>query len=315
MCPWQFSRASLCLNECNCVDHADRLVQVGFDLKERSLMPPQILVPLHTYPDGNSISIAAHVGAVARHLQADVHGLVLNATFPPASSILGNMIINVDSMVREVTAKCHVRGTALVQAMQAALEPVGIKFRSTQLDCAMGTIGRAAETYARYHDLVVTGIGINDVSMDATAETVIFASGRPTLLVPQDLPPSQYQHVMIAWDGSRVATRAVADARDFLRLAKLVTIAVVTDEKTLPEENPALKLVDYLALHNINAVMALVQAQGRPIARALQDQALEIGADMMVMGAFGHSRMRDFVMGGATAGILRDLELPVLLSH
>ena len=278
-------------------------------------MTLQILVPLHTYPDGNSVSIAAHVGAVARHLKADVHGLVLNATFPPVSSIMGNMLINVDSMVREVTAKSHVRGTALVLAMQAALDPIGISFRSTQLDCVMGTIGSAAETYARYHDLIVTGIGINDVSMEATAETVIFSSGRPTLLVPQDLPPSQYQHVMIAWDGSRVATRAVADARDFLRLAKSVTIAVVTDEKTLPEANPALKLVDYLALHKINAEVALVQAQGRPIARALQDQALKVGADMMVMGAFGHSRLRDFVMGGATAGILRGLELPVLLAH
>ena len=278
-------------------------------------MTLQILAPLHTYPDGNSVSIAAHVGAVARHLKADVHGLVLNATFPPASSIMGNMIINVGSMAREVTAKCHTKGAALVQAMEAALEPIGIQFRSTQLDCALGTIGAAAETYARYHDLIVTGIGINDVSMEATAETVIFASGRPTLLVPQDAAPSQFQHVMIAWDGSRVATRAVADAREFLRLAKTVTIAVVTDEKTLPEDNPGAKLKDYLDRHNINAAVVQVQARQRPIARALQNQALEIGADMMVMGAFGHSRMRDFVMGGATAGILRDLELPVLLSH
>ena len=278
-------------------------------------MTLQILVPLHTYPDGNSVNIAAHVGAVAKYLGADVHGLVLNATFPPASSLFGDMLINVDSMVREVTAKCHVRGTALVQAMQAALEPIGIKFRSTQLDCAMGTIGDAAETYARYHDLIVTGLSANDVSMEATAETLVFGSGRPTLLVPQNLAPSPYQHVMIAWDGSRVATRAVADARDFLRLAKTVTIAVVTDEKALPEENPALKLVDYFDRHNINTAVALVQAQRRPIGRALQDHALEIGAGLMVMGAFGHSRMRDFVMGGATTGILRDLKLPVLLSH
>ena len=128
----------------------------------------QILVPLHTYPDGNSVNIAAHAKAVARHLKADVHGLVLNATFPPASSIMGNRIINVDSMMREVTAKCQVRGTALVQAMQAALEPAGIKYRSTQLDCAMGTIGGAAETVARYHDLIVTGLSANDVSMEAT---------------------------------------------------------------------------------------------------------------------------------------------------
>ena len=103
--------------------------------------------------------------------------------------------------------------------------------------------------------------------------------------------------------------------RDFLRLAKTVTIAVVTDEKTLPEENPGLRLVDYLDRHNISSTVALVQTQRRPIGRALQDHALAIGSDMVVMGAFGHSRMRDFVLGGATTGILRELKLPVLLSH
>jgi nucleotide-binding universal stress UspA family protein len=94
-----------------------------------------------------------------------------------------------------------------------------------------------------------------------------------------------------------------------------VSIAVVTDEKTLPEKNPALKLAEYLDLHNIKAEVVLVQGQRHPIARVLQNHAKEIGADMMVMGAFGHSRMRDFVLGGATTGILRELELPVLLSH
>ena len=84
-------------------------------------MTLQILVPLHTYPDGNSVNIAAHAVAVARYLKADVHGLVLNATFPPATSIMGEMIINVDSMMREVTAKCQIRGTALVQALLGGL--------------------------------------------------------------------------------------------------------------------------------------------------------------------------------------------------
>ena len=228
---------------------------------------------------------------------------------------MGRKLINLDGMVREVTAKCHVRGAALVQAMQAELEPIGINFRSTQLDCTLGTIGGAAETIARYHDMIIVGLSANDVSMAATAETVVFGSGRPALLVPQDAAPSQFQHVMIAWDGSRVATRAVADAHEFLRLAKTVTIAVVTDEKTLPEENPGLKLAGYLDRHGIGAVVSQVHAQRRPIAQTLQDHAREIGADVMVMGAFGHSRMRDFVMGGATTGILRDLKLPALLSH
>lgn len=278
-------------------------------------MPLQILVPLHTYPDGNSVTFVGHVAVIAQHMKADVHGLVLNATFPSTSSLLGNMIINLDSMVREVTAKCHARGAVLVQAMEAGLGPVGIKFRSTQLDCVLGTIGGAVDTYARYHDLIVTALSANDVSMGATAEAVVFGSGKPTLLVPQEKPPSRYQHVMIAWDGSRVAARAVADAGDFLRLAQTVTIAVVTDEKTLPEKNPGLKLVDYLDRHNIKTVVTPIQAHRRPIGRALQDHAHEIGADMIVMGAFGHSRTRDFVIGGATTGILRDLTLPVLLSH
>ncbi len=278
-------------------------------------MTIQILVPLLTYPDGNSANITKHVAGIARHLGGDVHGLVLNAIFPRVSSLLGGMIIDVEGLAQNVTARCRSRGAALVLAMEASLNPIGVKFRSTQLDCLMGTIEEAASTYPRYHDLTVVGLSPTDGSLKAAAESVIFGSGRPTLVVQQDAPPASYQHVVIAWDGSQVATRAVADARDFLRLANAVTIASVTDEKELPEKNPGHELAAYLARHDIPATVTLLQTLGRPIGGVLQDHALNIGADMMVMGAFGHSRMRDFVMGGATAGILQDLKLPVLLSH
>ena len=250
-------------------------------------------------------------------INTDVHGLVLKATFPPSpiSSLIGDMIINVDGMTREATEKCRSQGAALVTAMEQALGPKGINFRHTKVGCTLGAFGNATETYARYYDLIVAALSSNDATMAATAETVVFGSGRPTLLVTQDLPPSQYQSIMIAWDGSRVAARAVADARDFLRLAKTVSIVVVTDEKMMLMDNPGLKLVDYLRSHDVDATIALVQSRQRPIGRALQDHALENNVDMMVMGAFGHSRMRDFVIGGATTGIFRDLKLPVLLSH
>lgn len=278
-------------------------------------MIPQILVPLHTYPDGNSVNIAAHVGQIAQHLQADVHGLVLNARFPRSLGVTGNLIINVDSMVSEVTAKCHARGVALAQAVAAELTQRGLTYRNSEIDCFLGTIGDVAATHARYHDLIVVGLGRADISLQATAESVVFGAGRPTLLVPEVETAGAYHHVMIAWDGSRVAARAVADARDFLRLAKTVTVASVTDEKALSEDDPAQKLVDYLARHDIHTAVAQVQTKRRPIAETLQEHASDIGADIMVMGAFGHSRMRDFVLGGATGGILRDLRLPVLLSH
>ncbi len=278
-------------------------------------MTLQLLAPLHTYPDGNSTAIAGHAAALARHLGADVHALVVNPTFPPASSLTGSGLIDVTGMAREVTARCEARGVALVTALEEALRPVGTGFRSSHIDGVMGSVGGAEVAVAHYCDLILMALPREDASMQATAETLIFGSGRPTLLVPQDSAPSSFAHVTIAWDGSRVATRAVADAHEFLRRATRVTIISVTDEKALPEDSPGKRLAEYLVHHDISAAISLVQGQRRAIGDVLQGHATEIGADVLVMGAFGHSRMRDFVMGGATKGILDDLRLPVLLSH
>ncbi len=278
-------------------------------------MTLQILAPLHTYPDGNSEFFASQVAVVAHHLKADVHGLVTFPVFPKASSRIGNWVINVDGMAAELTAKSHSTGAAAILAMQTALSPHKISFRSTKLDCMLGTDADTAAVHAHYHDLTITEIDPNYVSLETTAEAVVFGSGRPTLLVPQKSPPKQYDHVMIAWDGSRVATRAMSDAHKFLKLAKTVTIVCVTDEKALSEESPGTKLVEYLACHSIEAKIDLVQTELWPVGETLQNHAQKIAADVMVMGAFGHSRMRDFVMGGATKGILQKLRMPVLLSH
>ncbi len=159
------------------------------------------------------------------------------------------------------------------------------------------------------------GIGASDVTTQATAEAVIFGSGKPTLLVPEDIPTSKFGHVMIGWDGSRVAARAVADARDLLQRAQSVTIASVIDEKAFADEDTGRRLAEYLARGGITAAVARVQGGGRPIAETLQQHAQEIGAGILVMGGFAHSRLRDFVLGGATSGVLRNLQLPVLLSH
>jgi nucleotide-binding universal stress UspA family protein len=278
-------------------------------------MALQILAPLHTYPDGNSAAAAPHAAALARHLEAEVHALVLNATFPPMSSLTGTSLIDVGAMSREVTARCRARGDALVKALEEALHPLGRALRVTELDCVMGSIGRAEVGAAHYCDLILAVLAEDDSAMQATAETLIFGSGRPTLVVPQGATPSSFSHVAIAWDGSRVATRAVADAQEFLRRAARVTIVSVTGEKALPAGNPAARLAEHLARHGIAAAVSVVEGQGKPVGAALQGHARDIGADMLVMGAFGHSRLRDFVMGGATKGVLHDLKLPVLLSH
>lgn len=277
--------------------------------------PLDVLAVIQTYPNGNADRFASHVAATARHLTAEVHALVLQADFPPISSALGNMLIDVPSLIGGAKAQCRARGEAVVQALSAELASLQIPLRQTQVECLPGAEGDIAANLARYHDLALLGINRGDVTQQATAEAVVFGSGRPTLLVPEESPPATYRHVMIAWDGSRVAARAVSDAREFLKRAQAVTIACVTDEKALPDPYAASQLAQYLARCDVEAEVALVKSRGRPISETLQEHARQIGADLLVMGGFAHSRVRDFVLGGATSGILKDLRLAVLLSH
>jgi nucleotide-binding universal stress UspA family protein len=143
----------------------------------------------------------------------------------------------------------------------------------------------------------------------------VFGSGRPTILLPEVEPARNLDKVAIAWDGSRVAARAVADAHHVLRRASKITVLTVTGEKFLQETDAARQLAQGLNERGLSAEAMAFGTEDCPVEVSLQKRALEIGADVMVMGAFGHSRIRDFALGGATKGILTDVRLPILLSH
>jgi nucleotide-binding universal stress UspA family protein len=148
-----------------------------------------------------------------------------------------------------------------------------------------------------------------------TAEAVVFGSGRPTILVPELAQPRPFDHVAIAWDGSRVAARAVADAAPLLQRATKISVLTVVGEKPLPEKDPGARLAGSLQKRGLSAEAVEIGAEDCPISTTLQQRAIELGAALLVMGGYGHSRVRDFVLGGATEGVLSDLEIPVLLSH
>jgi nucleotide-binding universal stress UspA family protein len=278
-------------------------------------MPTQILVPLHTYPDGNSPNVARHVAQTARHLAAAVHGLLLSADFPPIGNPLGNLILDADALVRAAKSKSHENGQGLLRTFSAEMKRAGVDFRSTEIEYFPTELADKVSDLARYHDLTVLGVGSHDAALRGTAEEVIFAAGRPILLVPEDLDVTEYGSVAIAWDGSRVAARAVGDAMSFLGKATAATILCVTDEKALPNRDVGIRLAEYLGQHEIKAGVENLVTGDLTIAETLQTHALGIGAGLLVMGGFGHSRLREFVLGGATAGILRDLCMPVLISH
>lgn len=278
-------------------------------------MTTQILVPLHTYPDGNSVNLSRHVTSVAKHLGGAVHALLLNADFPQISSPLANLILDASSLVEGAKAQCRKNGELLLNALREELEHHGVDLRCTHVEYFPTELTDTVSDIARYHDLTILGVGNHDAALRGTAEEVIFAAGKPVLLVPEDLEANSYEHVAIAWDGSRVAARAVADSWPFLAKAAAISILCVTDEKALPHRDIGARLADYLGKHGLQTTVSDVATGERPIAETLQTHALGIDAGVLVMGGFGHSRVRDFVLGGATSGILRDLKLPALISH
>lgn len=278
-------------------------------------MSLQILLPLHTYPDCNSENFLTQATAVADYLGGDIHALVMAVDFPPVSSLLGDLIIDVPSLLAGARERCREAGAALLQSLADQADAKGVRTRSSENVSFPATFGEHASVVGRYHDLIVTGLSSTDDFLRLTAEAVVFGSGRPVMLLPEQHVTEKMGHVMIAWDGSRVAARAVNDARIVLERSTKVTVAVVTDEKVLPDQSVGARLADHLAAHGLTVEHVEIQSGGRSMAGVLQEEAARINAGILVMGGFGHSRMRDFVLGGVTRGILEDLRMPVLLAH
>jgi len=153
------------------------------------------------------------------------------------------------------------------------------------------------------------GIGVS------TVEAVLFGSGRPLLLAPRSEPTSVSTTIAVAWDGGRAASRAGAAAMPLLHQAGRVVI-LSGDRPALGRASDPDRLAESLACHGIPAVSHNVVANGQHMSEVLMHSAVELGCDMLVMGAYGHSRFREMVLGGVTRGVLDvPADLPILMAH
>ena len=170
--------------------------------------------------------------------------------------------------------------------------------------------------YARLRDLTIMPAEENGFSGPWNPEAVVFGSGRPVLLLPRaSQKPFALDTATVAWDFSRPAARAVADALPLLAQAKRVHIVTVTNEKRIDTKRSGPELAKHLARHGVEVILDTVDAAGRSIGEALQYSAQSHDSDLLVMGAFGHSRLREFVLGGATRSMMSRPPLPIFLSH
>jgi nucleotide-binding universal stress UspA family protein len=147
-------------------------------------------------------------------------------------------------------------------------------------------------------------------------EAALFNSGRPALIVPYiQRSGVKLDRVMVCWDGSRAAARATADALPFLSRSKATEIVTVTNGKSDIDEIPGADIAQHLARHGINVELKQLVAGRVDIANVLLSHAADSSADLIVMGGYGHSRFREFVLGGATRGLLAAMTVPTLMSH
>ena len=183
---------------------------------------------------------------------------------------------------------------------------------------AHGDAETAAEILVRYADLVIAG-QINPAEDDRMSTIdprhLIMGCGRPVLLVPY-----AYRHdrtderVLVAWDGSRESARAVADAMPLLEGASQVTVLAVNPGAELGDE-PCADITLHLARHNVRAEAAHIFVENIDASDALLSRAADLSVDLIVMGAYGRHRLRDVIMGGVTAHMLKHMTVPVLMSH
>jgi len=172
--------------------------------------------------------------------------------------------------------------------------------------------------YARFRDLTIMPVPEGDEFDQWYAESVIFGSGRPALIIPHDWKRRetfQLNTAVVAWDFSRPAARAVADAIPLLQKAKQVYVVSVAGDKDIDQDRSAVELARHLAHHRIEVTVETADGKGQDVGSAITAHCAARDADLLVMGAYGHSRIRQFIFGGATRSVLAKPTLPVLMSN
>ena len=277
-----------------------------------------ILVHLDTTPR-SALRLAVAAGLAARH-GAHLTGVHV-IDIPSANYFYGAAMpfvpANPEEIVGRIRAEATQAAAPVEQAFRDCLSRAGIEGEWRLVE---GNPPSTVALHARYADLIVVGQPNQDAPQDSDAVTVttVMTSGRPVLAIPfAGEYPVIGEHVLIAWNASREAARAVNDALPLIVGAKKVTILAINPQRGLGGHGdvPAADISLHLARHGVKAEAAHTVARDISDGEALLSYAADIGADLLVAGAYGHSRAREMVFGGVTRTLIAEMTVPVLLSH
>ncbi len=266
-----------------------------------------------------SPAMAARLGAalaLATDHDAHVTGLYLSSQ-PTVPAYL-DMYLTED-MVATLQAEQDARVARACAAFTEELRRAG-RLERSEWRVAEGPIDEVAATHARYADLVVVGQldpAATSVLPVVEPETLMFSCGRPVLVVPYAGDFATVgRRVLVGWNGSREAARALGDSVPILERARKVTLLTVnTADDAEGADGPAVAIAHHLARHGITAEAAHFICESHEIGDTLLNCATDLSCDLIVMGGYGQSRLRSMILGSLTGFILRHMTVPVLLSH
>jgi nucleotide-binding universal stress UspA family protein len=266
--------------------------------------------------DQSSRGRISYAAALAAHLNAHLVGLYLTVSSLTRDeyALLDIGILDISFFSDPAKSRAESEKTRALFEEVTAREGVSAEWRTAS--------GYPAGMHGRYADLIVIGqLDAYDSQaglLRARPEEVTMLAGRPVLVVPFTGHFERIgARVLVGWDASREAARAVRDAMPLLARAEAVTVLTIDAEQSPfgHGEIPGGDIALYLARHGVKAEVERTVSAGIGIGNTLLSRAADYGADLLVMGAYGHSRVRELLLGGATRTVLTSMTLPVLMSH
>ena len=264
-----------------------------------------ILLPLVGEPDAAAIAAIDKCAAVAGDIGARVTAMVVETevTVRPKVTISSDLENTAAAEAARSVSNAH----SLLRAFDTAADRFGVRNEQKLSRLAAADIPAHFARSARLKDLSLVPVRAHDDLSEHIVEALIFESGRPILLCPEEFAPDlpvAFDNAVVAWDHSAPAARAVADALPMLQAAANVRIITVTDEITAAEQESGLALVSHLVEHGIKASFEAVKIDGSSVGKVFEAYVKAKAIDLLVMGAYRHSRLNETIWGGATKTVI-----------
>ena len=274
-------------------------------------MPKDIVVNLTVA--GTRDAAAAYAVSMAQAFEAYLAAVAF-AYEPVLPAIVGGGIP--ESVIEEQREENDKAAKTAVTQFEGAAR--AIKFDARVVPASLAGAADTFGDIARVYDLSIVGQSERDRvgPEELIVEGALFGSGRPVMVVPADYTGGmRLERVLVCWNGGRNAARATGNAIPFLRRAKQVEVVTVGTELAAPALTSANDLCRHLERHGITVSPKRIEPGSKRVSESILDYAGSSGAGLIVMGGYGHSRLREFILGGTTRGVLKAMTVPTLMSH